>query len=340
MNKSPAFQFYAAEWLADEKVSLMTLEEEGAYIRLVAYCWREGSIPADAEMLSRLCKGASTTSIRVVTSCFKQCPTDPLRLVHKRLESEAAKQREWRDKSSNGGRRSAEKRWGTRSDVNSADTGKSAVTTPISTPTPLVQPNCNSSSSSSSSSSINTKTLHYNASRDEAIERIYGSYPRKVGKPKALDAILRSVRSLQTGKDWPKLSEVEALEFLYDKVVSFARSPSGQAGEFTPHPSTWFNQGRYLDDESEWNNVGQPKGGNNDANRNGGSRQSPASERNERSRAGFKAAFDGLRSGPTGTADHTNEGLLSRSTHTGGNFEGVGTSGSSARFEVWDGRAT
>jgi len=48
-GKAPAFQFYAADWLADEAVSVMSLEEEGAYIRALCYCWREGSIPADED---------------------------------------------------------------------------------------------------------------------------------------------------------------------------------------------------------------------------------------------------------------------------------------------------
>jgi len=71
MTKVPAFQFYAADYLADEHVQLMTLEEEGAYIRALAYCWREGSIPADPEALSRLLKGGSTTVVRVVQARFK-----------------------------------------------------------------------------------------------------------------------------------------------------------------------------------------------------------------------------------------------------------------------------
>jgi uncharacterized protein YdaU (DUF1376 family) len=109
-GKSPAFQFYAAEYLADENVQLMSLEEEGAYIRLLAYCWRELSIPADEERLSRLCKGASIEVIRVVVKCFNQSPTEPDRLIHPRLEEEREKQRRWRQKSSEGGKKSAEKR--------------------------------------------------------------------------------------------------------------------------------------------------------------------------------------------------------------------------------------
>jgi uncharacterized protein YdaU (DUF1376 family) len=110
-TKTPAFQFYAADYLADEQASLMTLEEEGAYIRLLAYCWREGSIPADETLLSRLCKGASTTVLRVVTACFQPCADRPDRLTHKRLDDEREKQAEWREKSAAGGRKSAEKRW-------------------------------------------------------------------------------------------------------------------------------------------------------------------------------------------------------------------------------------
>jgi Protein of unknown function (DUF1376)/DnaB-like helicase C terminal domain len=62
---SPAFQFYPADYLADANVQMMTLEEEGAYIRLLSYCWREGTIPADNASLSRLCKGASDEEINV-----------------------------------------------------------------------------------------------------------------------------------------------------------------------------------------------------------------------------------------------------------------------------------
>jgi uncharacterized protein YdaU (DUF1376 family) len=139
-GKAPAFQFYAAEWLADETVQLMTLEEEGAYIHLVAYCWREGSIPADLDLLSRLCKGASTTVLTVVTRCFQPHPDEGSRLVHKRLEEERMKQKEWRDKSSDGGKKSALKRWG-----GPVDTSVTVVKRPL-------QPNGNSLSLSSPSS--------------------------------------------------------------------------------------------------------------------------------------------------------------------------------------------
>ena len=110
IGKSPAFQFYAAEYLADENVALMTLEEEGAYIRALAYCWREGSIPADDVKLAVLLKGASNQTLRVVQRRFNQHPTMIDRLVHNRLEEEREKQRVWREKSAEAGKKSGEVR--------------------------------------------------------------------------------------------------------------------------------------------------------------------------------------------------------------------------------------
>jgi len=112
-GKSPAFQFYAAEWLADENVRLMTLEETGAYIDALAICWREGSIPACPEMLARLIgKGCSTDVATVVQRLFNIRYTDERfsveRLKHKRLEIEREKQRVRSEQTSKAGKKSAQ----------------------------------------------------------------------------------------------------------------------------------------------------------------------------------------------------------------------------------------
>jgi uncharacterized protein YdaU (DUF1376 family) len=110
--KSPAFQFYPSDYLSSQRVQMLTLEEEGAYIRLLCYCWQHGSIPADPEQIARLVgKGASTTLATTVQAMFKQSKTEE-RLVHDRLEREKCKQAVWREKSAEGGRKSAEKRKG------------------------------------------------------------------------------------------------------------------------------------------------------------------------------------------------------------------------------------
>jgi uncharacterized protein YdaU (DUF1376 family) len=108
--KSPAFQFYPTDYLASQRVQMMTLEEEGAYIRLLCYCWQHGDIPADPSQAARLIgKGASTTLSTTVLAMFNPI-TGTDRMNHDRLEAERAKQAAWREKSAAGGRKSAQSR--------------------------------------------------------------------------------------------------------------------------------------------------------------------------------------------------------------------------------------
>lgn len=125
---------------------MLTLEEEGAYIRLISYCWQHGSIPSSPEEAARLIgKGASTTLASVVLKMFQPSP-ERGRMIHDRLESERAKQSAWKEKSSEGGRKSAE----IRSKGGSTTLGrvvekcyqpKGNIPTPIPTPTPTPIPN-------------------------------------------------------------------------------------------------------------------------------------------------------------------------------------------------------
>ena len=111
MTKRPAFQFYPGDWLGSQRVSLLTLEEEGAYLRLLASCWQHGSIPSDPNMIARLIgKGASTTLASTLATMFQPHPFNAGLLVHDRLERERDKQDAWAEKSREGGRKSAEKR--------------------------------------------------------------------------------------------------------------------------------------------------------------------------------------------------------------------------------------
>lgn len=185
--KSPAFQFYAAEWISDEHVSMMSLEEEGAYIRLLAFCWREGSISSDLNALSRLCKGASTTLLAVVVKRFKPNPNDAARLIHSRLEKERVKQAAWREKSAKGGRKSAKARKAKRRIVRDLQAEiKGGSTKPEAAPLNQ-EPTLQSSFSSSSTSTKEKKELRPAKTRDErndhpaikAFYKVRGSYPLK-----------------------------------------------------------------------------------------------------------------------------------------------------------------
>jgi uncharacterized protein YdaU (DUF1376 family) len=159
-SDSPAFQWYPAEYLADEHVTLMTLEEEGAYNRAMNYCWREGSLPSDPVLLSRLLKNASLEVVQTVVQRFRKIETENgTRLVHGRLEKERRKQSEWRRKSSEGGKLSGKLRREKKLQAEANVKGGSFLSEANSTK--CFEPNGNSSSLSLSSSltSVNNTPL-------------------------------------------------------------------------------------------------------------------------------------------------------------------------------------
>jgi len=148
---------------------MLTLEEEGAYIRLLAFCWQHGSIPSDPESVARLIgKGASIALATAVLTMFQPSSDRPDRLNHDRLDKEREKQSEWRRKSSAGGKKSSEqKAVRQRESINPVDFkgGSTTLQPPLNHPSnhssttlqPPYQPNANSLSLSLSSS-LNTNT--------------------------------------------------------------------------------------------------------------------------------------------------------------------------------------
>ena len=116
-----------------------------------------------------------------------------------------------------------------------------------SSPSPSPSP---SPSSSSSSSKRGSKGRGHRSSPAQ-IEAIYGAYPRKIGKAAATKAIRKSL-AVVASRGGP-----DPTGWLKARVEAYAASPAGQAGKFTPYPATWFNQGRYDDDESEWSREGR-----------------------------------------------------------------------------------
>lgn len=110
-EKSPAFQFYPADFLIDGNVQRMTLEERGAYITLLCLCWQERALPNDDKGLARML-GISLSVFKrlwpALRRCFQETPDG---WTHKRLEKERTKQEEYRRRQSDKGSRGAAKRW-------------------------------------------------------------------------------------------------------------------------------------------------------------------------------------------------------------------------------------
>jgi uncharacterized protein YdaU (DUF1376 family) len=150
VSKSPAFQFYPKDWLSSPKVQLMTPAQEGAYVRLLCYCWDSGdcSLPdddAELSILSRLGEGWFNGGSTVVRKCFIPHPDKLGYLTNQRILEEAKKQEAWKKKSADGGRKSAAKR----ADKRIFSKGGSKVVEPK--PNRPVEPNGNIASSSASS---------------------------------------------------------------------------------------------------------------------------------------------------------------------------------------------
>lgn len=89
------------------------------------------------------------------------------------------------------------------------------------------------------------------------VDALYDAYPRKVGKRAAATAIARAIGVVAVRK-----LDDDPFDWLLTRVRLFADSPAGKRERYTPHPATWFNEGRYDDDEGEWYRADRGDNGN------------------------------------------------------------------------------
>lgn len=114
-SNSPAFQFYPKDFLGDGDQAGMSLQETGAYARLMCYEWNAHGqgISDDVVRCARMV-GAPISAMRkmwlTLRALFIAHPTEPGRIVHPRLEKERAKQAVFKRRQSD----ASKKRWGSR----------------------------------------------------------------------------------------------------------------------------------------------------------------------------------------------------------------------------------
>jgi len=234
MNKSPAFQWYPADYLADMQVRLLSWASRGLYVDLLCYCWREGFIPADSSAIAQLCGCHDLAIIEPCLLLFTEHPDDASKLIHGRLEKERLKQLEHRSERSTAGKKGAETRWGNKKPIKKkADSKANGLANGSAIDLPMAKNSSTSSSSSSTSVLVSTKVDTLSDA-----EQIYQLYPLKVGKKTAIDSIKKALK--KTTK-----------EVLVEAVTAYAKARNGET-QYTANPSTWFNQERWLDDRSAW----------------------------------------------------------------------------------------
>lgn len=114
-EKSPAFQFYPADFLADDKVTCMSSAAKGAYIVLLCQCWLHQTLPNDPQQLRRLAhyEGRHWSQIwPQLRPCFVPYEGIPGRggFQQPRIEKERQKQAHFRSHGRKGGLQSANSR--------------------------------------------------------------------------------------------------------------------------------------------------------------------------------------------------------------------------------------
>lgn len=155
MAKDPAMPFYVNDWLSSPRVSCMSLEQQGAFVRLLCYCWASGSasIPDDEETLARLSgmgeKWSAKGTSNLLRRCFVKHPDLEHNLTNEKLLELWTERQEWREKCAVGGRKSGKTR---RKSSNGKDNGNEVKTKTVRTKRE-VKGNSSSSSSSSTTSS-------------------------------------------------------------------------------------------------------------------------------------------------------------------------------------------
>jgi len=217
MKNPPAFQFYPSDFLSDENVVLMNNTEVGCYIKLLCFCWKQGSIPNDVNKIAKLCNetGESMAELWLaISSCFKSSEKDG-RLIHPRLDKERKKQLKFSQERSVSGKKGAEIRW--KNKPNS-----SAIAQPIAKPM--------AKNSSSSSSSINKYSVDF--------LEFYSAYPLKKSKAKAYKAWKKLKPDLHT-----------CLAALQSQMIEkgFLKAEKKFCPEWK-HPSTWLNDKCWEDE--------------------------------------------------------------------------------------------
>lgn len=139
------------------------------------------------------------------------------------------------------------------------DTHSHALALASPKPMPKIHPEI-SSGDSSGESAKDTKKAKKERKPVEYSQEFaawWSVYPRQESKGAAQKAFDKALKEIAVQR---KIDRQEAIEWLMLVTQTFSQSPTGQAGKFTPHPTTWLNQKRYDDNYAEWSKSSASSG--------------------------------------------------------------------------------
>lgn len=234
---------YIGDYLAD--TMHLNGAEHGAYVLLIMHYWRNGPLPDDDKTLAAIARTERkqwVSEIGPVVREFFHCEGAQLR--HKRIDAEIARA----ERNSSKRRDAANARWQQeqcKEDANASSPHCKTDDPRGREPSPSPSP---SERKKDSLASLAPRARG-NAPRqgeiaDAAFERWYLAYPRKIGK----GAARRAYRA--------------ALQKTTAETLQAAVGSAAWDGDprFIPHPATWLNGERWLDQPSP---AGKPVNGHN-----------------------------------------------------------------------------
>ena len=235
MARRPAIMFYKGDWKRDPELSMCCPATRGIWIDLICDMddLERPTITGTLKQIARTCRASESEVLEAMldlkssNAAIVEIEGDIYTVTNRKLKKE----------------------------LELSEVRATAVQNRYKTPTNGLQNGYKSSTkplqnAESENANANESVLVLKPKPDS--EKIYRAYPRKIGKAAAIRAINSAFHRLIAGESQEPMDGLAANEFLTRAVESFARSPAGNSERFTPHPATWFNQSRYLDDPNEW----------------------------------------------------------------------------------------
>lgn len=110
MKRTPWMPLYCDDLIGS--TADMSVEEFGAYVRLLCHCWTRGPLPIDDKVICRIA-GCRLSVWRAICPRFAPCTRDDGQpgLSQTRLEAERFKRQRFAEERSESGRRGAASRW-------------------------------------------------------------------------------------------------------------------------------------------------------------------------------------------------------------------------------------
>lgn len=256
MAALPYMQLYVADYLAD--TAHLNAAQHGAYLLLLMNYWQRGKALVNSnERLANVARMSNEewNKNRDVLAEFFEVTDDEW--IHGRVERDLDAVRGISNRNKAAGLASANARATKRQQqMNERSTS--------------VQRNVNHTDTDTDTEQDQDLLLDKSSERtpkrpsipEKVLVSIYDVYPRKVGRGAALKRIASAVGRLAGGERDAPMEPIDAARALFALTKAYARSPAGKNPDqqYIPHPATWFNESRYLDDPETWQHTGGSHG--------------------------------------------------------------------------------